>query len=341
MLEGNADIGDFFTIDATLIGYDDGNEDLGISESFITYKPLSQQYRHQWRVGAFYPVFSLENVDTAWHSPYTYSFSAINSWLAEELRIIGAEYQLSRPGRAFNSPHSWALVVSVYGANDGLGSLLSWRGWAIHDRQTLLTERIEFANYPSFQGRLASQPSWVEPFKETDNRPGYYIGGHWRYGSNSDLRLYYYDNNGDGRQVESSGQYAWQTQFTSLAWQYRLTQNTRLLTQWLSGETQMGSPVTDIEYDAYYLLLSHRKEQHRFSLRYDWFDTTEQDHYPFDPNDSQGNAWAATWRFQYHPHVEIGAEYLELTSSNENRELWSVSPEQRQKQLQLVMRISF
>ncbi len=341
VLEAQYDVSTDWSLEATALAFDDGESELGITEALLTYKPLSEGWRQQVRLGAFYPVMSLENVDTGWHSPYTYSFSAINSWVGEELRILGAEYQLTRPGRPFNSPHSWTFVGSTFAGNDGLGTLLSWRGWAIHDRQTLLGERVNFADYPSFTGLLERQPAWVEPFKETDHNLGVYAGVHWRYRNRSDLRVYVYDNRGDGEQLESSGQYAWDTRFTSIAWQYRFNRSTRLLTQWMSGNTKMGKPAVDLDFSAYYLLLSHKMEKHRISIRYDWFDTTELDDYGMDPNDSQGDAWTLAWRYPVTEHLEIGAEYLRLTSDNENRELWGWDQEERQQQTQLVVNINF
>mgnify|MGYP001158696958 CR=1 FL=1 len=341
VIEGQLDVSDSWSIDATALLYRDGETELGVTEALLTYKPLTEGLRHQVRLGAFYPLMSLENVAVGWHSPYTYSFSAINSWLAEELRILGAEYQLTRAGRQYNSPHSWTLVGSVFGGNDGLGTLLSWRGWALHDRQTLLGERVNFADYPSFIGLLEQQPAWVDPFKETDHKLGYYVGAHWRFKSRSDLRVYFYDNRGDGEQQESSGQYAWDTQFISLAWQYRFNRNTRLLTQWMSGNTQMGKPTVDVDFSSYYLMLSHKLQQHRLSVRYDWFDTTERDDYAIDPNDSQGYAWTIAWRYPLNDQLEIGAEHLQLTSSNESRTLWGWDEKERQRQTQLVVNYRF
>ena len=341
VLEGQLDFADSWSADLTALAYHDGETNLGVTEALLTYKPISDGWRHQVRAGAFYPVMSLENVATGWHSPYTYSFSAINSWIGEELRVLGAEYQLTRPGRRYNSPHSWTLVGSVFGGNDGLGTLLSWRGWAMHDRQTLLGERVNFADYPSFMGMLEDQPPWVEPFKETDHNLGYYVGAHWRLRNQSDLRIYYYDNRGDGEEIESSGQYAWDTEFVSVAWQYRFNRNTRLLTQWMHGNTKMGKPTVDMDFSSYYVMLSHKLNQHRFSVRYDWFDTTELDDYPIDPNDSQGDAWTLAWRYSVNEHIEVGAEYLDLTSDNESRELWGWRPQESQHQTQIVLKLSF
>jgi hypothetical protein len=341
LLEASYDVSDHWSAHLSLLGYDDGDQSLGVTEAHLDWSPLGDGWKQRLRIGLFYPVMSLENVGPGWHSPYTYTFSAINSWLGEELRVAGAEYQWTRPGRRYNSPHTYTLVGSVFAHNDGNGTLLAWRGWALHDRQTLAGERVAFANYLSFRGMLERQPNWVEPLKETDDRPGYYLGGHWRYQGQSDVRLYYYDNRGDGGTLEPSGQYAWNTRFTSLAWQYRFNRQTRLLAQWMQGATEMGNPTVELDFSSWYLMLSHRYQKHRLSLRYDWFDTTETDHYPMDPNDSQGDAWTLTWRYPINKHLQVGAEYLEVTSDNENRRLWYWPTEETQRQLQLVLRVGF
>jgi len=103
----------------------------------------------------------------------------------------------------------------------------------------------------------------------------------------------------------------------------------------------MGKPTVDLDFSAYYLMLSHKIDQHRLSIRYDWFDTTELDDYATDPNDSQGDAWTLAWRYPLNSNLEIGAEYLQFTSSNENRELWGWDREERQRQTQLVVNLSF
>ena len=43
----------------------------------------SSRNQHQVRAGAFYPPLSLENRGAGWQSPYSYSYSTINTWLSE------------------------------------------------------------------------------------------------------------------------------------------------------------------------------------------------------------------------------------------------------------------
>ena len=47
---------------------------------------------------------SLENRASGWESPYTLSYSAINSWLATEVRTLGVEAQLEWLGTRLKLP---------------------------------------------------------------------------------------------------------------------------------------------------------------------------------------------------------------------------------------------
>lgn len=320
MAEMEIDFANSWQLHATAYYYPDGEKHLGFTEAALIYQPLTSGWKHKVRVGAFYPNFGFENPKAGWQSPYTYTFSAINSWVAEELRTLGGEWQITRPGSQHNSNHTFSVISSLFSGNDGAGTLLSWRGWALHDRQTLLGERVAFANYPSLTGPLEKQPNWVEPFLETDDRFGYYVGAHWRYQRSSELRLYRYDNRGDPLQVDAQGQYAWDTTFWSLSAKHLFSREWRMIAQWMNGTTGMGdSNAVKIDFDAWYVLTSYKYQQHRFSLRYDNFETIDRDDNKFDTNDSRGHAWTLAWRYQPIELVEVGLEYLYATSWNDNR----------------------
>lgn len=179
--------------------YQRGEQSLGLSQAQVGYKPLSSsKVRWRARAGFFYPKLSLENVDTGWLSPFTYTQSAINSWVGEEMRTAGLELTLFSPGRSRNSPFSWEVHGALFKANDPLGTLLSWRGFALHDRQSLSNDRVPFAAYPSVinQDRIF-HPNYVEPYHELDGAMGFYLGAHLDYYKQSSARYYYYDNQGD------------------------------------------------------------------------------------------------------------------------------------------------
>jgi hypothetical protein len=290
--------------------YQLGEQNVGISQAQISYKPLSSnKLRWRGRVGFFYPKLSLENVDTGWLSPFTYTQSAVNSWVGEELRTAGLELTLYSPGRTRNSPISWEFHGSVFKANDPLGTLISWRGFAMHDRQSLNNDRVPFAAYPSVIDRdRIFHPSYVEPYHELDGNIGFYLGTHIEYYKQSTLRYYYYDNQADPLAVSQERLYGWRTKFHSLALQHKFNGDTRVLGQWLSGSSLMGDRFVYIDFDAWYVMLSHKHKAHRFSLRFDKFEVREDDIFPWDPNNSNGHGYTVAWRYDVDKNWQIGIE---------------------------------
>ena len=64
----------------------------GLVEAFVLYRPpLSDSTRLRISVGHFFPPTSRENTGPLWSSPYSLTLSALNSWVAEEMRLTGAE----------------------------------------------------------------------------------------------------------------------------------------------------------------------------------------------------------------------------------------------------------
>jgi hypothetical protein len=322
----------------------DGEKKIGFTEAYLTYSPLNKGLKHQVKLGMFYPQMSLENTAIGWTSPYTYSFSAINSWIAEEQRTLGAEWSITRSGRKNNSPHSFTGVASVFKGNDGLGTLLVWRGWGLHNRQTLYNEKVLFADYFTQQEIPINTPNYVEPFIETDGDWGYYLGAHWRYLKKTDVRVYYYDNRGDPSAIEPNRQYAWKTRYYSMSLQHKLTKNFRVLAQYLAGDTGMGTQKSGVFTDisSWYVMMNYKFGAHRFSLRHDQFDVKETDINQQDPNDSDGNSMTLAWRYDIDKNWNVGAEFINTTSYNENITLWeNWTPKNTQQQYMAIVQYKF
>src|SRR5258706_3956340 len=118
---------------------------LDLTELYAEWRPIpSSSWRSRLKVGAFYPEISLENRMRGWRSPYTLSFSAINTWIGEEVRAIGAEYSLDLLGRSQGHAFDLTFNAAAFGWNDTAGTVLASRGWGLHDRQSSLFGR--FAN---------------------------------------------------------------------------------------------------------------------------------------------------------------------------------------------------
>ncbi|WP_340678288.1 hypothetical protein [Paraglaciecola sp.] len=316
-----------------------GEGHLGLSQAQLTYKPLSQsKIRWRARAGLFYPAMSLENVSLGWLSPYSYTQSAISSWIGEELRIAGLEMTLFSPGRARNSAFSWELHGGAFKGNDPMGAMLTWRGFAMHDRQSLYNERIPMAAYPSVidEDRL-NHPAYVEPFHEFDGRLGYYLGGHLEYFKQTSLRYYYYDNRADPTEVNAQRIYGWRTRFHSLAVQQQIGANNRLIAQWMLGDTVMGKQYVAAGFSAWYVLLSHTYAQHRFSARFDKFAVEEDDIFPWDGNDSYGKALTLAWRYDFNSQWQIGLEQHFNRNYAANRLSLKQQPQIEQQQSMVVV----
>ncbi|WP_210797894.1 hypothetical protein [Pseudoalteromonas ostreae] len=323
VLDFSIDLNSAWSAHGVVNVYQDPQLTLGFSQAYFQYKPLSSsKYKWHIRAGGFYPLLSLENPDKGWLSPYNYTNSAINSWVGEEIRTLGVEATIKRPGRRFNSAHSFSFVGATFKGNDPAGTLLAWRGFAMHDRQTTFNESIAFAPVTSLNTpQLQFQANQVLPFEEVDGRFGYYAGVHWDYLKKSQFRFYYYDNNGDPAALnKSTGQYAWDTRFSSAAWLYKFTANTRFITQMMSGSTAMGTKRgVNNRFYSHFVLVSHKMAKHRISIRYDYFEVTDHDDWLFDPNASEGEGITATLRYQLTPQWQLGIEGSALHSQADNR----------------------
>lgn len=286
---------------------------IGFTEAYLQYQPIAKGYQVSAKVGAFYPKMSLENTGFAWSSPYTYNYSALNAWLGEEVRAIGTELTIKRPARRFRSKFDYSLHTAIFKGNDPAGTLIAWRGLLPHDRQTNLNERIGFAPLYSLQKpQLSKQWQYSDPFHEVDGRFGFYAGVHLEYLKKHSMRIYWYDNNGDPAAINTSiGQYAWDTKFLSIAWKSKFTKQTHFLAQAMSGSTAMGPSLgVNNDFHSWFLLLSHKWQDYRFSARYEQSKVIDKDHWAFDPNASDNQALTLHASRAFSERWRAGIEWL-------------------------------
>lgn len=330
-------------LNAVLNAYADGEKHLGLTQAFARYKPIvPEAIKFSARLGFFYPSMSIENTATGWLSPYTYTQSAINSWIGEELRVLGAEASWSLNGRKQRSPWSWRVNLAAYKGNDPLGSLLTWRGFAMHNRQSLHNSKVQFANIPSVVSEATfNSPTWVKPFSEIDGRIGVYAGVHITYLRQTNLRYYVYDNKANPLAINKQHLYAWRTKFHSIALQHQLSPKWRFMMQLMDGDTLMGDNQVQADYLAWYAAISHFAGEHRFTARYDHHKVYENDLLPEDPNNSNGKGLTLNWQWQFSKHIEFGIEWHQHTSRVSNRALVNEPVYLRQSQLLLLGAYTF
>jgi hypothetical protein len=339
------------TLDVHVVAevYDDGiGSSLDLTEAYLDWRPLTlSANRYRLKVGGFYPRISLENTGPAWSSPYTISSSAINTWLAEEVRIFGAEFAVSRRPQSLGGMHTFSLQAAAFWNNDPVGGMISWKGWSVHDRQSRFGDKLPLPPLPQIQpdGYFWRQDPFFIPFQENDDEAGWYIGGEWQYGKRLLVRAMRYDNKADPMSVVNR-QYAWYTEFTHLGLQANLPWDIGLIVQWLEGETVMGpeirgAHVVDVEYYSNFLLLTKSVGRHTVSARYDHFEATENDQVPLDENAESGHAWTVAYRFRANQVVAVALEWLQIYT---NRAAWAyndLATRQTEEQVQLALELRF
>jgi hypothetical protein len=312
---------------------DDGDSGVDLTEAVIDWRPIPRtRNQQQVRFGAFYPAFSLENGDRGWQSPFTYSYSAINTWLGEEIRPIGAEWSLRRRLEGLGSAHELRVFASGFYGNDPAGTLLFWRGWALHDRQSRLNDKLDIPDVPVFTGPTVTglRPQYLEPFEETDHRPGAYAGIEWRYARRALVQWARYDNRADPYSF-ADGQWGWGTDFNHLAIQVSLPAEIGLVAQWMSGATDWVSGsrpdgtlssravLVQDEFESQFLLLTRKfNGAHRVAVRYDTFSIVRPSVSPQLTADD-GDAWTLSYRFERSARFSGGIEWLRVSS---RRDIW-------------------
>jgi hypothetical protein len=340
------------SVRATAAAYDTTSALLHVTETYLGLAPVPHSaWRWRARAGLFYPPISVENTGVAWTSPYTLSFSSINTWIAEEIRAQGGEVELTHLGRFSESPHDLGFAAAVFRGNDPAGALLSWRGWSLHDRQSGLFERLPLAPLPAFApggSFFPVQQAFEKPFVELDGRWGYYAALRWNYLDWSEVRALHYDNLGDPSVVQG-GQWAWRTRFDHLAWHWRPAAGTDVLVQALLGDTEMDGftgPLVDARFWAAYALASRELGRHRWSARIDVFGVRDDDSTPDDPNEEHGTGATAAYFYRlsagrFGAEWRLGGELSLIRSARPARRLVGDAEERTETAAQLSAQLRF
>ena len=307
----------------------------GLTEAYLQFRPYPfAGYRLRIKAGAFYAPISLENRTSGWESPYTLSYSAINSWLAEEVRTIGTEAQLEWLGTRTGHDFDVGLAAGLFGWNDGAGTALAYGGFTLTDRQTVLWGRA---------GAPGGPVTAAEPFREMSGNAGAYGGVEIRYLDRVVLRFLRYDNDANpGTPDPVTHAQPWSTQFNSAGLRVESGIGWTVIAQYLSGATYIAPTGEDRRwpFKASFALLSKRIGPHIFSARYDRFEVD-------GPGDSgqpgevwqKGHAVTLAYIFQPQPRWRIALEWLHVTGTSYSLEEYQDGPPMaRQNQLQLAIR---
>ncbi|APD88279.1 hypothetical protein BM527_17260 [Alteromonas sp. Mex14] len=323
--------------------YSDGEKRISFSQLYLKYRPLTAaSIKPEVKLGAFYPAISAENTDFGWLSPHFLTNSAINSWIGEELRIGGIEFSLRQSGRRVGSHWSWKVLGSVYKGNDTIGSLLSWRGFALHDRQSLYNDRINFIPIPGVVDEdTLNAPAWTEPFREVDGRLGYYVGAHIAYKRSAEMRYYYYDNNADTNAIDPDRIYAWHTRFHSITLRYMYNPIFTVFSQLLVGDTLMGESTVDNDFNSGFIAAVYIMTPYMLAARADWYQVNDYDNYALDPNGSSGRAFTISAGRNISEHFSLTAEWQINSGTQQNLRFFQDNEHFNEHLFQLALTATF
>ena len=318
---------------------------VGLVEAFATFRPEpSPRVRLRFKGGMFFPPLSLEHTGKAWSTVHTITPSAVNAWLGEEVRATGLEATAAfRPGR-----HELSATAAVFSNNDPSGTLLSWRGWAMHDRQTAAFDELPIPPLASFRadGPFRNHEPWDAPIREVDGRLGYYYGAAWSMDDAYELRASFWDNNADPTAFDGF-QYGWYTEVWSFGGRAELPGDATVIAQYMDGTTEMGDLgggvlAVDNRFRAAYALVTAGFGRHRVTGRYDWFDVEDRDVLAVeDPNDEDGHAWTAAYLLTLHDTTRVAVEWLRVTSTRPSRADLGLDAKATETQLQASLRLRF
>ncbi len=264
----------------------------------------------RFRAGTMILPTSRENTGELWTSPYLVSFSAINSWIAEEIRPTGIDVQYKWD----DGTRSIRVGGTGFVANDTPGTLLAWRGWAIGNRVTTLGEELPLPPLKSLPDSFPAQKRGTTPYgSELDGRIGWSARARFDLWSRLTVQGTHYDNRGDRGLY--GDEYAWSTRFDLVAVELRPGAGFTFISELLDGSTRMGPLSGDrveADFDALYILLSWSRGWFRISARYDEFTTSEVDFSNAENNDEDGTAAAVAIAIQPAASFRVAVEYLDM-----------------------------
>ena len=315
--------------------------DVDLSEAFLTFRaPNGGGVRTTARFGLFWPPVSLEHGGTEWRVNDTITPSAIGSWIGEEVKVTGAEFTVALPsggGRV-------TLTAAAFGLNDTAGTLMAFRGWALHDEKAVAFGKQPLPPLNKFIVNV--QPRYTRPVIGISDTVGYYGKLTWAPAAPFRIEAFYYDNRADPQAVNLSKEWGWRTRFITLGGVARLGAVT-LRAQGLTGSTYMGYRMpgptgvarwVDTDYRSAYVMATRETGWGSFSGRIEAFGTRNHGSQVISVDDEDG--WAATLaaRRQIGDHFSLLAEFQRIDSDKGARARAGVDPKQRQNVAQLALR---
>ncbi|HUP68008.1 MAG TPA: hypothetical protein VM145_07345 [Sphingomicrobium sp.] len=332
-----------WSLSGTVVGSLQGGErtEAGLSQAYLSFRPMRlDKLAVSARAGLMWPPISLEHEGADWHVTDSITPSAINSWVGEEVRPVAAEGTLA----ATLGEHRLRATAAVMAANDTAGTLLSFRGWALHDRTTLAFRRSPL---PPFDiGHQGYQAPFTHPLLDVHggfaHRPGYYAKLSWQPPVPVRIELFRYDNRANPQDVNADLEWGWRTRFDQLAAVAELGAGAELKAQALSGHTKMGFPEgkrrwVDARFRSAFLSFTRPFGPFGLSIRAEAFEV--RNHGAVWDSEYDDKGWSAMIAGKRDWGRLTGlVELLHVSSSRDDRLNLGLRPRQRQTQLQAELR---
>lgn len=316
----------------------------GVEEAFIKWKPVPMSgLRYSVRAGQMFPPVSMEHDGAGWSVSRTLTPSAANAWIGEEVLVDAIEGSMQTTLKG----HVLGLTGAMFTGNDTSGTILTWRGWALHD---IASNRGSLLPLP------AGQKGWAQIFNtgrqaplsdisaEIDGNVGEYVRLDWRPPAPFAVNLEYYANEADPEAMRH-GQWGWDTRFWNLGVQARPAGNVEVLAQYMNGTSVMGwrradGWAFDVAFDtAYVLVMRELGDGARLTGRADYFAVKDRSWQTRDDNTEKGYAATAAYMRPLNAHFDLALEALHVVSNRPSRAYQSLAPRQAQTQVQLALKV--
>lgn len=312
----------------------------GLGELYLKFRPdLTDTWKVSGRVGLFFPPVSLEHDGADWSLSRTLTPSAVNTWVAEEVKTIGVEASLR--GAIGDQPINFTAAAFV--GNDTSGALLAFRGWALHDVRATVGGTFALPGVPAmFAGAQAIR---TRPVDEIDGRVGSYGQFEWSPSDTLSVNLFAYDNNGDETSLED-GQYAWRTRFAQAALHWDVHDGAEVLVQAMTGETRMGGRVggqspANVGFIAAYGLLSQDLWTGTATVRLDYFAVSDRSFKDLDNNAENGWSASLAWVQPVRDRTDLVLEGIVASSERSDRMRFGLDRDQTSAQVRIALRTGF
>ena len=255
--------------------------------------------RFRVRAGTFWLPTSRENVDPMWNSRYTITYSALNSWIGQEFRPVGIDFQLS--------PNFYVTGgVTAFRGNDTMGSLLAGRGWTFGNRLSVYNETIA----------LPPPDNVTRPIgPETDHRLGFAERLRIQIPERAMLQIAHVDNRAEIEPGYRPPAVPWLTKFNVVSAEVGGSSPTTVALEWMRGWTALGFTGGSfrMDFDTTYILASRKIGRDRWTTRVERFTTHAHRRSPFDSSRESGRAYTVAWLRDLGEHLRGGLEYVRVT----------------------------